>query len=397
MANPRRMHGLRDRLDAMLDISSSRRIALLVPAPKSTGVLAIGTDLPTIDCTLVLGENTIEAVARVLSTVGLSSPVLDCVVDQREDDELGPHPRSALVELGSPPADWTMPPGWAWLAWDELDTTPAAGIEVATRTRIAELRGDTPVPDERAEWTRPGWYEKATGWIERSLEAVGRSAPDSMVQVRHWGISALIRVDAADGRTWFKASFPPFRNEAPITELLAQIAPGATCDVVAADANNGWLLLDDFDDTSGATDPDTTQKAVDHLVRLQKRMATHRSSLRSAGCGHRRLGDLAEELKTSLSSEVATAQLGLTAERVSDLLDAVTNAAASVEAVGLPETLVHGDFHPGNVAVTTDGVVLFDWSDAAFANPVIEVATWAWWYEDDEPRLAQLWDLFCSA
>lgn len=381
----------------MVDVSLRRRIVLLVPASVRDGVLAHGTDLPAIDCTLAAGENTIEAVARILPTVGLGGPVLDCVVDQTDPDEIGSQPRSVLVELGPPPLDWTMPPEWAWLPWDELDTKSAPALEVVTTTRIAELRGHSSVPEERAAWTRLGWYERATEWIERSLASAGRAAPHAMVQVRHWGISALIRVDAPDGRTWFKASFPPFHNEAPISALLAELAPGQTCGVVAADASSGWLLLDDFDGTTDATDPETTRLAVDHLVRLQRKMGAHQLALRSAGCEHRPLGGLAAELKTALDSDVATVQLGLSTERVSELFDAVTVAAAAIESVGLPETLLHGDFHPGNIAVTDAGMVLFDWSDGAIGNPVIDIATWGWWYDDDEPRLAELWGLFCSA
>jgi Ser/Thr protein kinase RdoA (MazF antagonist) len=39
----------------------------------------------------------------------------------------------------------------------------------------------------------------------------------------------------------------------------------------------------------------------------------------------------------------------------------------------LPDTLVHGDFHPGNAVVDGDRAVIFDWSDACVANPLFDL------------------------
>jgi hypothetical protein len=43
---------------------------------------------------------------------------------------------------------------------------------------------------------------------------------------------------------------------------------------------------------------------------------------------------------------------------------------------GLPEGnhLCHGDFHPGNVLITSKGPVIIDWADATTGNPLADVA-----------------------
>ena len=41
----------------------------------------------------------------------------------------------------------------------------------------------------------------------------------------------------------------------------------------------------------------------------------------------------------------------------------------------LPETLVHGDFHPWNVQRDGDRLVIFDWSDACWGHPFFDVPT----------------------
>ncbi len=115
------------------------------------------------------------------------------------------------------------------------------------------------------------------------------------------------------------------------------------------------------------------------------------------GCSHRPLVGLGRELEAALATDGAGACLDVTPDRTRMLVDAVDRAAAEIDGVGFLATLVHGDFHPGNVAVTERGVVLFDWSDSALSNPVVEAATGATWFEGDEQPEAALWTVFCEA
>jgi aminoglycoside phosphotransferase (APT) family kinase protein len=39
----------------------------------------------------------------------------------------------------------------------------------------------------------------------------------------------------------------------------------------------------------------------------------------------------------------------------------------------LPDTLVHGDVHGGNVSTTPPGYAFFDWSDAAIGHPFVDM------------------------
>ena len=70
----------------------------------------------------------------------------------------------------------------------------------------------------------------------------------------------------------------------------------------------------------------------------------------------------------------------------------------SIAAAGMPVTVAHGDFHPGNVALVPGrGVVIFDWTDACIAEPVIDLAIWAWWYDERDVSKDHLWALFVDA
>ena len=43
--------------------------------------------------------------------------------------------------------------------------------------------------------------------------------------------------------------------------------------------------------------------------------------------------------------------------------------------IGVPETLLHGDLHPRNLAVRDGQVLAFDWTDAAVAHPFLDLVT----------------------
>ncbi len=86
--------------------------------------------------------------------------------------------------------------------------------------------------------------------------------------------------------------------------------------------------------------------------------------------------------------------LDLTSQRVDQLIDGLSAAVAAVEQVGVPDSFVHGDFHPGNVISAPDGVRLFDWSDAAITNPLVDIATWASWFDDGPEHVDTIYRTF---
>ena len=53
----------------------------------------------------------------------------------------------------------------------------------------------------------------------------------------------------------------------------------------------------------------------------------------------------------------------------------LVDACAALVALDIPDTLVHGDLHPGNIVVSPTGPIVVDWSDAAVGNPFVDLAT----------------------
>ena len=53
-------------------------------------------------------------------------------------------------------------------------------------------------------------------------------------------------------------------------------------------------------------------------------------------------------------------------------MDEVRRSAAALEACGVPDTLVHGDFHPGNLIGDQSHLALLDWGDCGVGNPLLD-------------------------
>jgi hypothetical protein len=204
---------------------------------------------------------------------------------------------------------------------------------------LAEQRG-APIPKLRAPWARPGWHGEAEAWAGTPLE-----------QVRVWPLSAVLR----SGSTYFKAVFPLFHAEPAITEALAREHPGAVPPVLGADHERGWMLMGEV----GGTEPNELPAREWGPV------------LRTLAAIHRHWTTRTDELLA----------LGAQDRRVEPTL---------------PATLVHGDLNPGNAFITGGRAVIFDWSDACVADPMIDVHTLLFWIDDDDVRAA-LVDAYADA
>jgi aminoglycoside phosphotransferase (APT) family kinase protein len=56
------------------------------------------------------------------------------------------------------------------------------------------------------------------------------------------------------------------------------------------------------------------------------------------------------------------------------IVDGLASRFTAIEACGVPDTLVHGDFHPGNLIGDDNNLVLLDWGDCGLGNPLLDRA-----------------------
>ncbi len=173
-------------------------------------------------------------------------------------------------------------------------------------------------------------------------------------QVKTWSISTVLRV-RTDGPTFYfkvSAQLPLFVDEAAVTADLAARFPGFVPAPIAVEPERGWLLLAEFDEPLGWSEPLETRRALfSRFAALQRRSVPVVDDLLAAGCLDRRLHVLEAQLDPLFANPVATRRL--TDEERSELkrlAPKLKEACRRLDDFGLPATLVHGDLHPANAA-----------------------------------------------
>lgn len=372
-----------------------RRYVLYVLAGREDGALLAWADgrLPRSEFEVPAGVRLTAAFRGVLREQwALDGPLLELYVADggrsREDGSV-----AVLASVEAPPR-WSPPEGGRWVRADAIRADLPPGLHGRAEELLAEWRGEQPCPPLRPAWSRPGWYQRATRWITDRLVEAGRPPTGPIEQFVHWEISAVMRIDTAAGRAWFKAVFPLFAHEPAVTELLSRELPGHVAPVIAADAREGWLLLDDVGSEVVADHPTADPATIRRLVDCQRRFVGRDDALLGVGCRRRPFRALAEELTVALDHPVARDWVDVTDDRREELAAWIEAAATAVAELGFPDTLVHGDFHPENVGLTTEGPVIFDWSDAAVANPLVDAMTWSGWLSRDPERGERAWRTF---
>ena len=217
------------------------------------------------------------------------------------------------------------------------------------------------VPHElRSPWARIDGLKELLAWASDALAAAGRPVTGPVEQRRTWNLAGLFRLPTASGPVWLKAAPPFATDEAAVIAVLGQVDPGLVPTVVAAGERR--FLLDDLPGEDGwHVTPEVFTRAVDRFVAAQVALA-HRPS---------GLPDRRTPVITGMVRRLLADLPGLTAEERAAATDLVGRWEA-LDDCGLPDTIVHGDFHPGNWRCAGGRPAVLDFADAHFGNPVLD-------------------------
>ncbi|GGM16073.1 phosphotransferase family protein [Dactylosporangium sucinum] len=295
--------------------------------------------------------------------------------------------------LGSLPAFDVEVPWWAEVA-DVVDgARERFGVDVAVLrllhadrprqpggavTYLAETHGPVPElapaavhphPDpRRAPYAEVGGPAASLRWAVAEMRDLGLGAPVRTVQRKTWNLSALWQLEGVSRRYWLK-HLPPFlKAESEVLAWLGAVAPGAAPRLLAADGTGRQLLADlPGEDRFGAPAAER-RPMVDLLHGVQRRALDELPLLVGRGVLDRRGIRLYRQIQVAAEPWLSEI-FGL-----ADLLSGLSSRLAEVAACGMPDTLVHGDFHPGNVRAAP-GVppAVLDWGDAFLGHPGFDI------------------------
>lgn len=215
----------------------------------------------------------------------------------------------------------------------------------------------------RAPWARAAGLRELLDWAARTLEAEGRPVTGPVEQRRTWNLAALFRLPTAQGPVWLKATPHFAADEGAVVTALAGADPSLV--PVLLGRGPGRILMEHVpgEDCWGAS-PGTATAAMKRLVAAQ----TALSANRPAGLRDWRTPVLATRVDALLDGPAAA---GLSRQEVA-AVRRLTDRWQRLVDCGLPDTVVHGDFHPGNWRSDGGSPVVVDFADAYWGNPVAD-------------------------
>ncbi|AVT41995.1 aminoglycoside phosphotransferase family protein [Plantactinospora sp. BB1] len=246
------------------------------------------------------------------------------------------------------------------------------GARVPPGVPLAPSEVDLSAEPLRAPWAEPGGPAASLRWAAAELHRAGRG-PHLAVPQRAWNLSAIWRLDAtgsageAGGPVWLKQVPGFFAHEAVLLRWLGTAVPDLVPVLLAADGC-GRMLLEHVPGEDGYRLHPAGRDAVaadQHRIQLASVGQVER--LVAAGVPDRRGAALARTVRDQLTAH------GADLAPVRSLLDGLPDRMAEVGRCGLPDVLVHGDLHPGNVRIDGDRRVIIDWGDGFVGHPAFDI------------------------
>ena len=117
---------------------------------------------------------------------------------------------------------------------------------------------------------------------------------------------------------------------------------------------------------------DVVLMMIERLINLQWRRRHDIDAFLSVGLPDHRAGDLLALIDRAIEQNIHK----LTAEQAVQLSEYRHSLGAELDELkhcGLPDTLVHGDFHPGNWRGEGNNLTILDWGDCVVGNPMLDL------------------------
>ncbi len=266
--------------------------------------------------------------------------------------------------------DWYGPPACGQLTYlAEIDRPPAAGSPVL----LTGWTGPDPVVDHplRQLWARPGGPSADLSWATQALSRLGISLSGRPEQMRSWNLSSIWRLPTDSGQVWLKVVPPFFAHEAALLTAL----DGEAVPTVLAMEPTRMLLADAPGIDQYDADPDAQLTMVRLLVELQTRWVSGAPVLLELGVpdlrGSALIGPIEDVVERRADALTAPER-----RVVEELVAGLPTRFAAIADCGLPDTLVHGDFHLGNIkgdpSGRAGGFTILDWGDSGVGNPMLD-------------------------
>ena len=269
----------------------------------------------------------------------------------------------------------------------EVDRTPETSLAVWPADPLV----DNPL---RQAWARPGGHRCDVEWAAAALDTAGLRRTRPARQIKSWNLSSIWCLPTDHGNTWLKVVPPMFAHEAAVVACLAS----PSVPTVLAGEPGRMLMANIAGPDNFPASGDALLPMVRMLIDLQLNFIDRVDELLALGAPDHRPITRAPRL----AGVVADHQDALEQEelrRLDRLVAGLDARCRNIESCGVPETLAHGDFHPGNVRGPLGAYVILDWSDSCVGHPLTdELAFFRTLSEKDRALVGSAWTAaWCEA
>lgn len=265
-----------------------------------------------------------------------------------------------------------IPSSTAGTYCDVTDATAVANALSATRAYVAGQK--------HGPFARPGWMRELFTWANEQIAPLGLRLTGKFHQLNASPTFALIRLEVEGGAVWFKATGEPNAHELAATAALARLFPRYLPPILGIHPKwNGWLSSEaigvPLDETA---DVRRWERAAADLAEFQIQSIDKTAELLEAKLKDLRFAVLMERIEPFLvrmgefmAAQEKTAPAPLVSSELAILAKALKESCALLESAGLPNTVGHADFNPGNIIVSDDRCGFLDWAEGCVANPLL--------------------------
>ena len=239
--------------------------------------------------------------------------------------------------------------------------------------------GSLPEDPKRRLYARIGGPQADLAWATRVLQRQGVALTGEPEQIRTWNLSSIWRIPTHAGEVWLKVVPPFFAHEGRVLQALAS-APVPR--LIGHDDCRLLLAHVPGEDGHEATFAERLPM-IDLLVELQRAWLGRAETLLGLGLPDWR----GRALSAAVSALIERRADAITADDRAPLDAFVAGLPArfaAVAACGIADTLVHGDFHKGNLRSDGQTRTLLDWGDSGVGHPLLDMPAFLDATPDDE-------------
>ena len=235
--------------------------------------------------------------------------------------------------------------------------------------------------DKSSPFSHIGWIHRALVWFRRQVSLNDHEVYD----VEQWnaGSRALLLRLSEQRKTsyWLKAVDPGQSLEYRITLALASLFPNRLPRVISSNGMWGaWLMEHAGESAADLLHMDAA--AIGAMSRcfaeLQSASLTHIQALFDCGCADWRL----QRVRDSIFSALPLLEEAMAAQdvhglpqfgrrRIKNLCDMTEATCSLLDAIGIPDTLIHNDLQLDNIIAGAAGWQFIDWDQAGIGNPLL--------------------------